>query len=133
MESRPCPDCGNERCTCPIDGYWIAAIFAVLLLGCAQEHGRIEGLPLYVHLCYAMSPDDSYEWGKAAGEINVERGDSALWVGHGPPTGCNTVDVCPGSEDMIGDNGCTVFVRYVPGGSFDTPRGWLVAALGHAR
>lgn len=22
MTSRPCPDCGREQCTCPVDGYW---------------------------------------------------------------------------------------------------------------
>lgn len=101
--------------------------------GCAQEHGRIEGTPLYVHLCYAMPQPDRWAWGDAAGAINDAAGDFVLWVGHGPPTMCNTVDVCPGDEDLIGDNGCTVFVRYVPGGDFDSPQGLLTAALGRAR
>lgn len=101
--------------------------------GCTESHGRIEGLPLYVHLCDAMPQADREAWGEAAGAINAGAAEPVLWVGHGPPSTCNTVDVCPGAEDLIGDNGCTVFVRYVPGGEFDSPYGLLVASMGHAR
>jgi hypothetical protein len=91
----------------------------VLLVGCASSHGRIQDGRLYVHLCDAMPEDDQLAWAEAAGEINTELGEPVLWVGHGPPIGCNTVDVCPSSavrdgvEMRVG--ACVITVRYAPG------------------
>jgi hypothetical protein len=107
----------------------LAALFVVLLLGCAQEHGRTEGLPLYVHLCAAMSPADQEAWGAAAGDLNEARGELALWVGHGPPIGCNAVDVCEGRSNTVGNDGCAVTVRYVAGEAWEVAEGGLSAAL----
>lgn len=88
---------------------------ALCVGGCAAEHGRIEGPPLYVHLCDAMPAADKDAWGAAAGDINLERGEPALWVGNGPPAGCDTVDVCPGAPLLeLGE--CVVRVRYVDAG-----------------
>lgn len=95
------------------------ALPALLVLsGCSLAHGRIEGPPLYVHLCDAMPLADQAEWGEAAGAINAELEGPAVWVGHGPPSGCSTVDVCPSSdvaspETRVGT--CVVTVRYAPG------------------
>ena len=88
-----------------------------LLTGCSLAHGRIEGPPLYVHLCDAMPLADQAEWGEAAAAINAELEGPAVWVGHGPPSGCSTVDVCPSSavatpETRVGT--CVVTVRYAP-------------------
>jgi hypothetical protein len=75
-----------------------ALAFCVALGACAQTHGGIDDARLYVHLCDAMPEDDQRAWGFAAGDINAELGEPVLWVGHGPPIGCNTVDVCPSSD-----------------------------------
>jgi hypothetical protein len=98
----------------------LITLFAALCLlaGCSLSHTRIEGPPLYVHLCDAMPAADQDAWGEAAGAINAELEGPALWVGHGAPVGCNTVDVCPsadvvGAETSVGT--CVVTVRYAPG------------------
>ena len=95
------------------------ALTALLVLtGCSLAHGRIEGPPLYVHLCDAMPAADQAEWGEAAAAINAELEDDAVWVGHGPPSGCSTVDVCPSSEVAAAETRvgtCVVTVRYAPG------------------
>jgi hypothetical protein len=94
-----------------------------LLAGCASSRGRIEDGRLYVHLCDAMPEDDQLAWGEAAGDINAELGEPVLWVGHGPPIGCNTVDVCPssavreGAETHGGE--CVITVRYAPGAAHE--------------
>lgn len=97
----------------------LAVLCLAVLSGCAAAHGRIEGPPLYVHLCNAMPAADREAWGAAAGELNAELGEPALWVGHGPPAGCNSVDVCPSSEVLAGAEtrvgACVVTVRYAPG------------------
>jgi len=107
----------------------LAILFAVLLCGCAEEHERIEGPPLYVHLCNEMSAADAYAWGKAAGDINLELGEYALWVGHGPPSGCSTVDVCPGSANTVTSGECTLLVRYEAGDADEVAWTGLMAAL----
>lgn len=111
----------------------LATLCLLALAGCAQEHGRIEGPPLYVHLCEAMPAADQDAWGEAAAAVNEERGELALWVGHGPPIGCSTVDVCPSSdvhsaEMRIGP--CTVTVRYAPGSAADVASQELGLLLG---
>lgn len=111
----------------------LAALFAVLLLGCAQDHGRVEGPPLYVHLCEAMSPADREAWGAAAADLNAERGELVLFVGNGPPAGCSTVDVCQGRANTVGDDGCTVVVRYGAGEAWEAAERGLAAALEVAR
>lgn len=100
----------------------LLALCAVLG-GCAKAHGRIEGPPLYVHLCDAMPAADREAWGAAAGDINAELEEPVLWVGHGAPIGCSTVDVCPssalraGAETRIGS--CAITVRYAPGSAHE--------------
>lgn len=111
----------------------LAALFAVLLLGCAQDHGRVEGPPLYVHLCEAMSAGDREAWGSAAADLNAERGEFVLFVGNGPPAGCSTVDVCEGRANAVGDDGCTVVVRYGAGEAWEAAERGLAAALEVAR
>jgi transcriptional regulator with XRE-family HTH domain len=97
----------------------VALLALLLLTGCAEAHGRIEGPPLYVHLCDAMPAADAEAWGAAAAGLNAEREQAAVYVGHGPPDGCDTVDVCPSSEVLadaetsIGT--CVVTIRYAPG------------------
>jgi hypothetical protein len=97
----------------------LLALCLLVLTSCASAHGRLEGPPLYVHLCDAMPAADREAWGSAAGELNEELGELALWVGHGAPRGCNSVDVCPsaelsaGVETRIGT--CVITVRYAPG------------------
>lgn len=94
-------------------------VLCAVLAGCAQAHGRIEGPPFYVHLCYSMPPDDQEAWGEAAATVNRERAEDAVWVGHGPPDACSAVDVCPssavheGAEARVGE--CVITVRYAPG------------------
>ncbi len=106
-------------------------MFAILLMsladGCAQEHGRIEGPPLYVHLCDAMSKDDCYTWGSAAADLNEV--DPILWVGHGRSTECNSVNVCPGLHNTIRVDGCVIYLSYEAGAALAVAEGGLLAAL----
>jgi len=98
----------------------LIALLAVLLLcACAEQHGRIEGPPLYVHLCDAMPAADQAAWGEAAGALNAELDEPAVWVGHGAPIGCASVDVCPGSEAETRVGACVITVRYRPGTARD--------------
>jgi hypothetical protein len=136
VEAVLCPRCDADRLTeaCDDDeekppsaalaaraGLVLGALlaFCVPVSGCSQAHERIEDGPLYVHLCDAMPEDDQLAWGEAAGDINAELGEPVLWVGHGPPIGCNAVDVCPSSavregvETHVGE--CVITVRYATG------------------
>lgn len=100
------------------------------LAGCAAAHGRIEGPPLYVHLCDAMPAQDRETWGAAAGELNEELGELALFVGHGPTRRCNTVDVCPSdtpAPTRIGT--CEITVRYAHGSAAEVARRELESLL----
>lgn len=84
-----------------------------MLCGCAAErepHGELE-LPLYVHLCDAMPRADKEAWGAAAGDINQRAGEPVLWVGHGEPVGCSTVDLCFG-KPRAEANSCRITLRY---------------------
>jgi hypothetical protein len=101
----------------------LLAVLCLALVGCVEAHGRIEGPPLYLHLCDAMPAADQEAWGAAAGALNAELEQPAVWVGHGPPSGCSTVDVCP-SDDVLADaevdvGTCVVTVRYAPGAARD--------------
>lgn len=113
----------------------VACSFYVALqsCGCAQEHGRIEGPPLYVHLCDAMPQADREAWGEAAGALNAGLVDPVLWVGNGEPDGCNTVDVCRGLHNTISNDGCVISLRYEAGAAHAVAEGGLVAALEVAR
>jgi hypothetical protein len=101
-------------------------VLCLALFGCAADHEpppRGDGPPLYVHLCDAMPAADQLAWGDAAGAINAERFLAlevpVLWVGHGEPDGCDTIDVCPSSALLAGAetsfDPCTTTVRYAPG------------------
>lgn len=107
----------------------LAAAVLFSIKGCAQDHARVEGPPLYVHLCEAMSPADREAWGAAASDLNAERGELVLFVGVGEPDGCSTVDVCQGRANTIGDDGCTVVVRYGSGEAWDVAVSGLSSAL----
>lgn len=91
------------------------------LSACAESHGRIEGPPLYVHLCAEMSEADQELWGLAAGDVNAEQGDQVVRVGHGPvPTGagCGFIDVCSSPDVREGvewRGSCVITLRYVRG------------------
>lgn len=131
-----CVHCGEERTTeTPRGLSALIALLAVLLLSaCAASHGRIEGPPLYVHLCHEMPAADAEAWGEAAGALNRELEAAALWVGHGEPRGCDTVDVCP-SDDVLADaethvGTCVVTVRYAPGTAREVATQELDALLG---
>lgn len=109
------------------------ALCLAVLTGCAQAHGRVE-LPLYVHLCDAMPAADQEAWGASAAALNAEREEAALWVGHGPPVGCSTVDVCP-SAAVLADaethvGACVVTLRYAPGTAREVAAQELDALLG---
>ena len=107
----------NEDMPCAI--YVLIAVafsyfIALLLGGCAathEEQAQLEPPPLYVHLCDAMPAADQELWGTWAGDINAGHAYPPLWIGHGPPAGCNTVDLCPG-EPAFQVRGCRVVVRY---------------------
>jgi hypothetical protein len=108
------------------------ALFALCLLvltSCADAHGRIEGPPLYMHLCDAMPAADQDAWGAAVADVNAELPEPAVWVGHGPTRGCNTIDVCPGEHAETHIGTCVITVRYAPGSAGDVARGELEQML----
>jgi hypothetical protein len=64
-----------------------------------------------MHLCAAMPAADQDAWGAAVDQdawgaavaaTNAELPEPAVWVGHGPLSGCDIVDVCPSSEVLAG-------------------------------
>ncbi|HEX6240002.1 MAG TPA: hypothetical protein VFZ61_03880 [Polyangiales bacterium] len=91
-------------------------VLCVGLVACADAHERIEGLPLYVHLCDGMSEADQYAWGESAGVINAERGELVVMVGHGPvPDRCGAVSVCADRALTAGvewSGTCVISMRY---------------------
>lgn len=115
----------------------LLALCLTVLTGCASAHGRIEGPPLYVHLCDAMPAADQEAWGAAAAALNAEIEQPAVWVGHGEPDSCSTVDVCP-SGDVLADaevdlGTCVITVRYAPGAAREVAAQELRSILAELR
>lgn len=142
-----CPHGNGDWLYCPICTRWRdlvrarvpAALLALCLalLGCgAADHDelRSDGPPLYVHLCNAMPEADQASWGDAAGAINAAEPLPRIFVGHGPPQGCDTVDVCPSSAVSAGVSttvgACTTTVRYALGAAPQVAQPELERLLG---
>jgi hypothetical protein len=108
----------------------LLAVLCLALTSCADAHSRIEGPPLYMHLCDAMPAADQDAWGAAAADVNAELPEPAVWVGHGEPNDCGTIDVCPGEHAETHIGTCVITVRYAPGSAGDVARDELELLLG---